>query len=278
MTAMSQRVAAPVRIAPATGRRAWLKSLRGALGVAAALVVWEAFARSGLFSKAITPPLETIVSALAAMAADGTLVRHTGATLLRVFAGLAISLALAVPLGMLMGRFPLWERMLRPVLNVLLPIPSLAWVPLVVLWFGIGNVSTVLVVVYASTFPLLLNVWTGVRTVNPLWIRAASAMNAHGARLFRHVVWPAALPYIITGVRLSFGRAWIAVIGGELLASPEWGLGKLIFDAKEFLNADVMLAALIVIGAIGLLFERVVFQYIENVTVNRWGMAVGARK
>ncbi|HET8876712.1 MAG TPA: ABC transporter permease [Casimicrobiaceae bacterium] len=249
---------------------------RGVIAIALLLAAWEYFARSGIFSQAITPPLETIVAALVAMIADGSIFRHTLATMLRVAIGLAIALAIAIPLGMLMGRHPLWERILRPPLAVLMPIPSLAWVPLVVLWFGIGNVATVLIVVYASTFSLLYNVWMGVRTINPLWLRAAQAMNARGVRLFRHVVWPAALPSIITGVRLAFGRAWIAVIGGELLASPQWGLGKLIFDAKEFLNADVMLAALLVIGVLGLFFERVVFQLLEQVTVNRWGMATGA--
>ena len=267
----------PSRVATSDASgNAWLKpALRGMLGVLVLSIAWEYFARSGMFSKAITPPLEVIFATLVNLLADGTLVKHASATMVRVFVGLAIAFAIALPLGMLMGRYPLWERALRPSLNVLMPIPSLAWVPLVVLWFGIGNVATVLVVVYASTFPLLYNVWTGVRAVNPLWIRAATAMNADSTRLFRHVIWPAALPYIITGARLSFGRAWIAVIGGELLASPEWGLGKVIFDAKEFLNADVMLAALFVIGVIGLFFERVVFQYIEKATVNKWGMARG---
>jgi NitT/TauT family transport system permease protein len=96
--------------------------------------------------------------------------------------------------------------------------------------------------------------------------------------LFLKVVVPGSLPYIITGVRLSFGRAWIAVIGGELLASPTWGLGRVIFDAKEFLNSSVMLAALLVIGALGLVFERVVFQNIERRTVARWGMVAGSRQ
>lgn len=282
MTVASRQRLAPIDAAFARvtrRRRLWLVPfVRGAVAIGILLAAWEYFARSGIFSQAITPPLETIAAALVAMIADGSIFRHTLATMLRVAIGLAIALAIAIPLGMLMGRHPLWERILRPPLAVLMPIPSLAWVPLVVLWFGIGNVSTVLIVVYASTFSLLYNVWMGVRTINPLWVRAAQAMNAHGARLFRHVVWPAALPSIITGIRLAFGRAWIAVIGGELLASPQWGLGKLIFDAKEFLNADVMLAALFVIGVLGLFFERVVFQWLEQATVNRWGMASGARR
>jgi NitT/TauT family transport system permease protein len=117
-----------------------------------------------------------------------------------------------------------------------------------------------------------------VRTVIRIWLRAATAMGANESALFWKVVLPGALPYIITGVRLSFGRAWIAVIGGELLASPTWGLGRIIFDAKEFLNSSVMLAALLVIGALGLVFERVVFQNIERRTVARWGMVAGSRQ
>ena len=281
MTVASQQVAAIEPKANATvrsRRRRVVPFVRGAIAIAVLLAAWEYFARSGIFSQAITPPLETIASALIAMVADGSIFKHTLATMLRVAIGLVIALAIAIPLGMLMGRHPTWERILRPPLAVLMPIPSLAWVPLVVLWFGIGNVATVLIVVYASTFSLLYNVWMGVKTINSIWVRAAQAMNAERTRLFTHVIWPAALPSIITGIRLAFGRAWIAVIGGELLASPQWGLGKLIFDAKEYLNADVMLAALVVIGVIGLFFERVVFQLLERATVNRWGMASGARR
>jgi NitT/TauT family transport system permease protein len=282
MTIASHSTFAPatVKATPVRSRRRTrhVAFVRGAIAIGVLLAAWESFARSGIFSQAITPPLETIGAALAAMIVDGSIFKHTLATMLRVAAGLAIALAIAIPLGMLMGRHPWWERILRPPLAVLMPIPSLAWVPLVVLWFGIGNVATVLVVVYASTFSLLYNVWMGVKTIDPIWVRAAQAMNAGGARLFSHVVWPAGLPSIITGTRLAFGRAWIAVIGGELLASPQWGLGKLIFDAREFLNADVMLAALFVIGALGLFFESVVFQLLERATVEKWGMAGGAER
>jgi NitT/TauT family transport system permease protein len=251
---------------------------RGAAGAVAVLAIWEAFARSGMFSKALTPPLATIFSTFWSMVIDGSLPLHAGATLLRLFLGLAIALLIAVPLAMAMGRYPWCERLMRPMINVLMPIPSLAWVPLVVLWFGIGNIATVLIVVYAASFPLLYNVWTGVRAINPLWTRAAGAMGASERHLFTHVILPAALPYIITGVRLAFGRGWIAVIGGELLASPAWGLGKVIFDAKEYLNADVMLAALLSVGLLGVFFERFVFQRLEAATVARWGMTTGLRQ
>jgi NitT/TauT family transport system permease protein len=250
----------------------WVAFARGVAGVLVLLAIWEGFARSGMFSTAMTPPVESVARTLWGMLADGSLVENAGVTLLRVFFGLAVSFAIALPLGVLMARYWVVERIFLPVLSVLLPIPSLAWVPLFVLWFGIGNFATILVVVYASMFPLVFAVWTGVRAVNPLWLRAATVMGADETALFRKVIWPGALPYIITGLRLSFGRAWIGVIGGELLASPEFGLGEVIFNAKEYLQAGVMLATLTAIGVIGVFFERFVFQTLETVTVRRWGM------
>jgi NitT/TauT family transport system permease protein len=254
----------------------WIAFARGIAGVLALLAVWEGFARSGMFSTAMTPPVGSIGKIMWGMLADGSLLENAGATLVRVFIGLTISFSMAIPLGVLMARYWVSERIFLPVLSVLLPIPSLAWVPLFILWFGIGNTATILVVVYASAFPLVYAVWTGVRAVNPLWLRAAAVMGADESTLFRKVIWPGALPYIITGARLAFGRAWIGVIGGELLASPKLGLGEIIFNAAEFLNAGVMLSTLIAIGVIGVFFERFVFQTLEQVTVRRWGMVAGS--
>ena len=118
---------------------------------------------------------------------------------------------------------------------------------------------------------MLLNTWSGVRAVNPLWLRAAGAMGADERALFWKVIIPGASPFIITGLRQAFLRAWIAVVGAEMLAASDWGLGWVIFDAKEFLNADVMLASLAVIGAIGFVFERLVFGSLERATVHALG-------
>jgi NitT/TauT family transport system permease protein len=124
---------------------------------------------------------------------------------------------------------------------------------------------------------MLLNAWAGVRAVNPLWLRAAGAMGADEQAMFWKVIIPGASPFIITGLRQAFLRAWIAVVGAEMLAASDFGLGWVIFDAKEFLNADLMLASLAVIGAIGFLFERLVFGSLERATVQRWGMVRAAK-
>jgi NitT/TauT family transport system permease protein len=184
---------------------------------------------------------------------------------------------LGLPLGILMARFRPVENFVLPLASALMPIPSLAWVPVFILWFGLGSTVTILIVFYAALFPMLLNTWSGVRSVNPLWLRAASAMGADEQALFWKVIIPGASPFIITGLRQAFLRSWIAVVGAEMLAASDWGLGWVIFDAKEFLNADVMLAALVVIGAIGFAFERLVFGSLERATVLRWGMVRAAK-
>ena len=110
-----------------------------------------------------------------------------------------------------------------PLVSALMPIPSLAWVPVFILWFGLGNTVAILIVFYAALFPMLLNTWSGVRAVNPIWLRAAGAMGANERALFWKVIVPGASPFIITGLRQAFLRAWIAVIGAEFLAASDFG-------------------------------------------------------
>ncbi len=229
--------AATARIERATS------AYRAGLTLLLAAACYEAVVRSGAFPAALLPTLPKVASTLWALILDGTML----------------------------------ENFCLPLASALMPIPSLAWVPVFILWFGLGNTVAILIVFYAALFPMLLNAWSGVRAVNPLWLRAAGAMGADERALFWKVIIPGASPFIITGLRQAFLRAWIAVVGAEMLAASDWGLGWVIFDAKEFLNADVMLAALAVIGAIGFVFERLIFGSIERATVMRWGMVRTAK-
>jgi NitT/TauT family transport system permease protein len=245
---------------------------RGALTLLLVAVVYEALARSGWFAPALMPTLERIAGTLVAVLADGSMLAHAATTLYRVLFGFSLAILAGLPLGILMGRSRGIENFVLPLASALMPIPSLAWVPVFILWFGLGNTVSILIVFYASLFPMLLNTWAGVRAVNPLWLRAAGAMGANEQALFWKVIIPGASPFIIAGLRQAFLRAWVAVVGAEMLAASDWGLGWVIFDAKEFLNADLMLASLAVIGAIGFVFERLVFGSLERATVQRWGM------
>lgn len=251
--------------------------MRALVSVVLALAAYEALARTGWFATALVPTLPMVAGTLWAMLVDGTMAAHAWNTLYRVFAGLALATGFGLLLGFLMARYRPVESFCLPLVTALMPIPSLAWAPVFILWFGLGDVATILIVFYAASFPMVLNTWTGARAVNPLWLRAAGSMGARGPALFWKVVVPGASPFVITGMRLAFQRAWIAVVGAEMLAASAFGLGWVIFDAKEFLNADIMLASVAVIGAIGYLFERLVFGSLERATVLRWGMVRAAK-
>jgi len=250
---------------------------RAAVTLAVAAACYEAAARSGYFAPALLPTLETVTKTLVSMLADGSMIAHAAATMYRVMFGFFLAVVVGLPLGILMARFQRVENFFMPLVSALMPIPSFSLVPLFMLWFGIGNTTTILIVFYAATFPMLFNTWSGVRSVNPIWLRAAGAMGADEHKLFWKVIIPGAFPFIVTGMRQAFLRCWIAVVGAEMIAASDWGLGWVIFDAKEFLNTDIMLASLVVIGAIGFLFERLVFGSIERATVQRWGMTRAAK-
>jgi len=251
--------------------------LRGTATVLAAAGLYEATARSGLFPPALMPTLPKVASTFIDLSADGTLLWHALYTLYRMFTGFALAVLVGLPLGVLMGRFRPVEHFFLPITSALMPIPSLAWVPVFILWFGLGNTVTVLIVFYAAMFPMVLSAWSGMRSVNQLWLRAAGAMGADENKLFWKVILPGASPFIITGLRQAFLRSWIAVVGAEMIAASEWGLGWVIYDSKEFLNVDVMLASVAVIGLIGFAFERLVFGSLERATVQRWGMVRAAK-
>ena len=246
--------------------------LRAAFAVLVAAAIYETVARSGAFPSALLPTIPSVLERLALMLGNGTMFMHALFTMYRIMFGFCLAVVVGLPLGILMARYQPVERFFMPLVSAFMPIPSFALVPLFLVWFGIGNTATIAIVFYAATFPMVLNTWTGVRSVNPLWLRAAGAMGAEEHQLFWRVIIPGALPFVIAGLRQAFLRSWIAVVGAEMIAASSWGLGWVIFDAKEFLQADVMMASITVIGIIGFLFERLIFGSIERATVARWGM------
>jgi NitT/TauT family transport system permease protein len=234
--------------------------------------IWEVVAHLGLFHPRLFPPLERVAAAFVELTANGILPHHAIETLFRLLGGFALAAAVGLTIGIAMGRWRRVEDTLLPIVSILAPIPGLAYAPLFLLWFGLGNLPAVLLVAFVSMFSIIFNTWTGVKAVKEIWLRAAQAMGADDRRVFRHVILPGALPYILTGLRLGLAQAWRILVGIEMLAAVPWGLGWLIFGAREFLNTDVMLAGVAVIGVIGLALEKLVFQRIEDYTVVRWGM------
>lgn len=234
--------------------------------------LWEIVARAGVFPRKLFPTLEDIARSFVDLTLAGILPHHAIETVLRLLSGFTLATIVGVTLGVLMGRSRRAEDTVLPLVSILSPIPGLAYAPLFLLWFGPGEVSAVLLVAFVSIFPVIFNAWTGVKAVKEIWLRSAQSMGADKHRMFRHVILPGALPYILTGLRLGLGQAWRILIAVEMLAAVPWGLGWLIFGAREFLNTDAMMAGIVVIAVIGLALEKYVFQAIEDYTVVRWGM------
>ena len=234
--------------------------------------IWEITAHLGVFPARLFPTIEEIAISFARLTVEGILPMHAMETVLRLLSGFGLAAVIGVSIGIAMGRSRLAEDIFLPLVSICAPIPGLAYAPLFLLWFGLGNFSSVLLVAFVSMFPVILNTWTGVKAVKEIWVRSAQAMGADNSRLFRHVILPGALPYIFTGWRLGLAQAWRILVAVEMLAAVTWGLGWLIFGAREFLNTDVMMAGIAVIGVIGLLLEKLVFEKLERYTVVRWGM------
>jgi NitT/TauT family transport system permease protein len=233
---------------------------------------WEFLAVYGGFPPKLVPGLGVIAETLVRLAGNGVLAAAAMATLYRLVAGFALAAVIGVAVGIAMGRRQWVEDTLLPIVAFLYPIPGLAYAPLFVLWFGLGDFPTILLVGVSSCFTVIINTWKGVKAVKPIWLRSAEVMGAHDRDMFRRVVLPGALPYILVGLRLGLAQAWRILIAVEMLMSVQRGLGWLIFGAQTFLNTDVMLASIATIGTVGIVLERGIFARIERLTVVRWGM------
>ncbi|HVV61058.1 MAG TPA: ABC transporter permease [Pseudolabrys sp.] len=258
---------------PSAGRR-WRAAVTNVYPFIVVGLAWEIVAWAGIFPHRLFPTLEEVAVSFVQLSASGILLHHTVETLLRLLGGFALAAVFGVGIGVLMGRSRLAEDILLPLVSLVAPIPGLAYAPLFLLWFGLGNFAAVLLVGFVSSFAVIFNSWTGVKAVKEIWVRSAQSMGADNKRMFWHVILPGALPYILTGLRLGLAQAWRILVAVEMLAAVPWGLGWLIFGAREFLNTDAMLAGIAVIGIIGLALEKFVFQKLEDYTVVRWGMVV----
>jgi NitT/TauT family transport system permease protein len=270
---MQQAVTTADTITSASGSgERWRAAMRNVFPFLVVGAIWEIVALAGVFPHRLFPTLEDVALAFYRLTAAGILPHHVLDTLIRLLTGFALAAVAGIGIGIAMGRSRRAEDIFLPLVSICAPIPGLAYAPLFLLWFGPGEVSAVLLVAFVSMFPVIYNTWTGVKAVKEIWLRSAQSMGAGNRRMFRHVILPGALPYILTGLRLGLAQAWRILVAVEMLAAVPWGLGWLIFGAREFLNTDVMMAGIAVIAIIGLALEKFVFQKIEDYTVVRWGM------
>ena len=189
-----------------------------------------------------------------AWAFSGELIVDTLTSLYRVVVGFAIGGGLALPLGLAMGASPRVYAWMNPLVQILRPIPPIAYIPLAILWFGLGNPPAVFLIALGAFFPVLMNTIAGVRQVDGIYLRAARSLGAGRATMFLRVILPAAVPYILSGVRIGIGTAFIVVIVSEMIAVNN-GLGFRILEAREYFWSDKIIAGMISIGMLGLAID-----------------------
>lgn len=237
-----------------------------ALVVALVSVWWFTVVASGTI---IFPTPWDVVLGTLELARLGSLWDHIASSLFRVGAGYLLAAAVAIPLGLLMGWFKGVFATLNPLIQILRPISPIAWIPLAILWFGVGNFSPIFLIFLASVFPIIVETAAGVHSIERQYIRAAQNFGVSGLALFRQVVMPAALPHIITGMRISLGVAWLVVVAAEMIALRS-GLGYLIIDSRNAGNRyDLVVAGMVIIGLTGLLLD-VLMRQLEKLKGVRW--------
>jgi len=237
----------------------------------ALIAIWQGVADANFWPNEIFPSPFEVAEDLVYSAADGSLFYGIGTSMVRLLIGLGISIAGGIVLGIFMARVETVNQTIGSLVLGLQSIPSVAWVPLALIWFGVSDAGIIFVTAIGAIFAVTINTYTGVKNIDPHYIEAARNMGAKGGQLVTNVLIPAAFPYMISGFKQGWAFAWRGVIGAEILFSF-LGLGFLLNVGRQTIDVSQVIAIMIVIMAIGILVDGVVFKRIENKVMSRWGL------
>lgn len=226
------------------------------LAIVIFLLSWEIAPRIGLVDPAFIPPASVVFSTLWNFFLSGTLIKHTSISLQRAFAGYAVAVVVAIPLGFLVGWFKTFEKYIDPLLQTLRQLPILALFPVFILFFGIGEVSKTAIIALACFWSVFLNTVNGVISVDPLLVKSARAMGASHIDMFRKVVLPAAVPSIFTGLRYAGTVALVLLVAAEMVGADK-GLGFWVLNAEQRFSIPEMFAGIVALTILGLIVNYV---------------------
>jgi NitT/TauT family transport system permease protein len=253
---------------PPGRRQVALDRVTGFLGIAALLAAWALAIRAT--PGTILPGPWAVARAIGELARSGALFRHLAASLFRVTWGYLPAVATAVPVGIVLGMRRMGDQALGPLFELLRPISPLAWIPISILWLGVGDLAAVAIIFLASFLPLVLTVKASVRRIPPVHLQAGANFGLRGWRLVRAVVLPALLPELVLGLRLTLGIAWLVVVAAEMIAVNS-GLGFLIIDSRNAGNRyDLVVAGMVLIGAAGFVLDTAM-RRCERLPALQWG-------
>ncbi len=232
-------------------KKAWILS---SLAFLLLLCAWELAASLSGWSAHVFPGPLQVLAGMGELAANGTLLRHSVASLYRVTAGFYLAVGLGIPLGIVMGYWTWMKMLINPLVQFLRPISPLAWIPLAMLWFGIGDKPAIFLIFLSSFFPLVVSTTVAVSSINPVYFQVASNFNFSRWETITKIIMPAIIPSVVTALRITITIAWLVVVAAEMIAVQS-GLGYLILDSRNALRMDYVMDGMIVIGIIGILLD-----------------------
>lgn len=235
------------------------------------LIAWEGIVRAGGWTPDVMPKPTDVWQALVRGFEDKTLIFDLVASFQRLFIGLLISLVLGIGIGILLAKSKTADETLGSLILALQSVPSIVWLPLAIMWFGLNEKSVIFIVVLGGTLVMTINMRMGIKSVTPLYIRAAQTMGSRGIDLFIRVIFPASIPYAVTGIRLAWAFAWRALMAAEILSTGP-GLGYTLKYASDFGDMSLVIAVMILIGVIGSIVDYAFFQRVEKNVMRRWGL------
>ncbi|AZU62031.1 ABC transporter permease [Neobacillus mesonae] len=235
------------------------------------LAGWQGAVRIFGVSPALMPAPTDVFDALVTGFADKTLIYDIIASFRRLAIGLVIAIVLGVGLGILLAKNKTADETLGTLILALQSVPSIVWLPIAIMWFGLNEKAVTFIVILGATLVMTINMRIGIKNVSPLYIKAAQTMGSRGWDLFIKIIFPASVPYAVTGARLGWAFAWRALMAGEILSTGP-GLGYTLKYASDFGNMKLVIGIMIIIGVIGTIVDIVLFQRVERNVLRRWGL------
>jgi NitT/TauT family transport system permease protein len=239
------------------------------VSVAILILIWQILFSVSTYNKALFPSPKMALDALLEMIDNGRLMENIKTSMYRFAVGYLSSVVVAVLLGLILGRIPKVFQYVNPALQLLRPISPTAWMPFIVLLFGIGDVPAIVIIFIAAFFPVLLSTVSAVGNIDPIYLKVSKNFGIRQPSLTWKVIFPAAFPQIANGIHLALGTAWIFLVAGEMVGAQS-GLGYQIIDARNNIRADILLATILVIGVIGILLDSVL-KILEKALMKSWG-------
>jgi len=236
-----------------------------------ALIFWQIVSSLDLWPRVLFPSPVDVFTAFVADLHSGVLLLNLAVSLTSLAYGFIVGGGLGVPLAYLMGLHRTSRDFFDPLVNLVQAIPGLAWIPFAILWFGLGQAAVTFIVTMAVFFPVLHNLLTGIRLVQPVLVEASQTLGARRLAIIRYVIFPATLPNLITGIRLGIAFGFRSLVGGEMIASTN-GIGYEIFNAQQYFQSARIVVGMLAIGITWLLIDHIVLRPIERRTVLRWGL------